>query len=310
MNSRAVFYDREVLCQRHFEKLGKVYHLCTPENHPIIFRDTEEFARGMSLLAFAQRAVRKVNIITFELMNNHLHIIAAGFVPDIESLFESYVTLLRRCLYLNGDTLDLSGFQMHLHEITSLENLRNAIAYANRNGAVVDRNVCPYTYPWGANKYYFNPEAKARYEFQKRKSTLRDRREVTRSHKYDSVENLFLLDGYVSPMSFCQISDGEHIFRDARHYFTKVSRHIESYDEIARMIGEQIYYTDDDLFSIACTLSFQKFNCRIPSQLKGHDKIELAKILNRDYNAGVKQLQRMLKIEQSLLISIFGSSTK
>ena len=66
------------------------------------------------------------------------------------------------------------------------------------------------------------------------------------------------------------------MFRDARHYFTKVSRHIESYDEIAKLIGEQIYYTDDDLFSIACALSLQKFNCRIPSQLSGKEKINLA----------------------------------
>ena len=309
MNSRAAFYDREALCQHYFEKLGKVYHLCTPENHPIIFRNTDEFARGMSLLAIAQRTICEVNIITFELMNNHLHLIVVGDSSEIALMFECYRKLLQKCLYLSGGTPDLKGFIMHLHEITSLENLRNAIAYANRNGAVVDRDVCPYTYPWGANRFFFNPEAKARYESQKSKMSCRDKRAITRSHKYDNIDDLYLLDGYVSPLSFCLISEGEKLFRDARHYFTKVSRHIECYDEIAKMIGEQIYYTDDDLFSIACALSLQKFNCRIPSQLSGKEKIDLAKILNREYNAGIKQLQRMLKIDQSLLISIFGNTS-
>ena len=100
------------------------------------------------------------------------------------------------------------------------------------------------------------------------------------------------------------------LFRDARHYFTKISKHIESYDEIAKMIGEQIYYTDDDLFSIVCSLASKKYDCKVPSQLQKNEKMELAIILHREYNAGIKQIQRMLKIDAAILSAFFGSNTK
>lgn len=302
--SRAGFYDRENLCQYYFDRLASVYHLCTPENHPLIFRNKGEFIIGMNLMGIAAKAHPKLKVLTFELMNNHMHLITAGLRDDIECFFICLKSLIDKCL----PETDLSGLDMHLHEIKTLENLRNAIAYANRNGSVIDPDVCPYTYPWGANRYYFNPEAKARYQEQKRKAATRQIRVIAKSRKYDDLKNLYLIDGYISPMSFCAIADGENLFRDARHYFTKVSRHIESYDEIARMIGEQIYYTDDDLFSAACNLAAKKYDCKILSQLTKNQKVEVARILHREYNAGVKQLQRMLKIDYNVLTALFGGS--
>ena len=306
MNCRANFYDIENLCQHYFNKYDEVYHLCTPENHPIIFHNSEEFKIGMSILGLVASYNKDVKIITFELMNNHAHIIATGTIESITNLFNGYKKLLTKCLNHNEHAPDLDKFNMHLHRINSLENMRNAIAYVNRNGSVVDRHVCPYSYPWGANKYFFNPEAKRRYEEQRRKITTREKREMAQSHKFDNSDRLYILDGYICPLSFCAISDGENLFRDTRHYFSKISRHIESYDEIAKLIGEQIYYTDDDLFSVLCTLSQKHYNCKIPSQLKREEKITMAKLLHKEYNANVKQLQRMLKIDIAVLTALFG----
>lgn len=301
--NRAEFYDRENLCQYYFDKLGCTYHLCTPENHPLIFRNSEEFKIGMNLMGIAAKAHPNVKILTFELMSNHMHQIIGSRRECIENWFASLKTLISKCL---PDT-DLSGFDINVHEIETLENLRNAIAYANRNGSVIDSNVCPYTYPWGANRYFFNPEAKARYEEQKRKASNSFIRESSQSRKYDHIKDLYLVDDYISPMSFCSIVDGENLFRDTRHYFTKVSRHIESYSEIAKIIGEQIYYTDDDLFSITRTMADKNYNCKIPSQLSNKQKIEMAKTLRREYNAGIKQIQRMLKIDTNILQAILGT---
>ena len=306
MNCRANFYDIENLCQHYFNKYDEVYHLCTPENHPIIFHNSEEFKIGMSILGLVASYNKDVKIITFELMNNHAHIIATGTIESITNLFNGYKKLLTKCLNHNEHAPDLDKFNMHLHRINSLENMRNAIAYVNRNGSVVDRHVCPYSYPWGANKYFFNPEAKRRYEEQRRKITTREKREMAQSHKFDNSDRLYILDGYICPLSFCAISDGENLFRDTRHYFSKISRHIESYDEIAKLIGEQIYYTDDDLFSVLCTLSHKQYNCKIPSQLKREEKNTMAKLLHKEYNANVKQLQRMLKIDIAVLTALFG----
>ena len=310
MDNRANYYDIEKLCQHYFEKIGTAYHLCTPENHPIIFRNPDDFKKGMSMIGIVAKAHKKVLLMTFELMSNHLHMIIIGKPEDIEEFFRCLKRLLEKNLYSDGNTLDLGGLNMQLHEITTLESLRNAIAYANRNGSVVDRHVSPYTYPWGANKYFFNTEAKCRFEERKRKITVREKRRMTRSHKYDCMEELHMVDGYVCPLSFCCVTDAENLFRDARHYFTKVSRHIESYDEIAKMIGEQIYYTDDDLFSIVCSWAAKKFGCNIPSQLQKDEKIEMAKLLRREYNADIRKIGRLLKMDMAVLTALFGKSSQ
>ena len=134
-----------------------------------------------------------------------------------------------------------------------------------------------------------------------------DIRTVTQSRQYDDLKDVYEVDGYASPMSFCAISLGEDLFRSARHYFSKVSRHIESYDQIAKMIGESIYYTDDDLFQVVCTLSKKKYDCKIPTLLPQAAKVEIAKIIRSEYNANNKQIQRMLKIDQSVLLALFGT---
>lgn len=308
MTNRANYYDIEKLCQHYFDKFGVAYHLCTPENHHIIFRNSKDFKRGMTLVGIAAKACKKIQVFTFELMSNHLHMILIGSPEDIKEFFECLKKLLEKCLYLDGSRPDLKGLNMQLHQINTLENLRNAIAYANRNGSVVDRHVSPYTYPWGANMYFFNTEANRRFNEQKRRITVREKRGLTRSHKYDDIEDLYMVDGYVCPLSFCCITDAENLFRDARHYFTKVSRHIESYDEIAKMIGEQIYYTDDDLYSIVCTWAMRKYDCKIPSQLQREQKIEAAKMIRREFNADIRKISRILKMDMVVLTALFGNS--
>ena len=96
------------------------------------------------------------------------------------------------------------------------------------------------------------------------------------------------------------------MFRDAHNYFFKISKNIEIYRDIASLIGEQLYYSDDDLFSMICKISAERYKVNSPSQLSKNDKLELAKRMHYDYNAGNKQIARMLKIDLSILSSMFA----
>lgn len=171
----------------------------------------------------------------------------------------------------------------------------------------MNENHSPYSYPWGANRFYFNPESVARHQSPEKFLRIKECRTITHSRKYDGIGPIPLVDGYASPLHFCDISTGERAFRDARHYFYKISKNIESYEEIARMIGENIFYTDNDIFQLVCSMSLNEYNCRSPHLLPRDGKIKLAKILYYDYNATMKQIQRMLKIDQMTLKSLFGA---
>ena len=306
MTTRLSYQDKEALCRKLFNELEEVYHGCTAENHPIIFHNDEDFKTAITLLAVCKHKHTSVIIITFEIMNNHLHLVVAGRRKEIELMFDDYKGLLQKHLSPKKEGVHLNDFNLKLHKIQDLENLRNVIAYVNRNGSVIDDRYSPYSYPWGANRFYFNQEATKRHLASPKLITVKERRELTHSRKYDHDKLVVLIDDYASPLHFCDIRIGENLFRDCRHYFYKVSRSIECYEEIAHLIGENIFYTDEDIFQIACNLSQKQYNLKSPYMLPQDAKIKFAKVLRYDYNANLKQIQRMLKIDQGTLKALFG----
>ena len=66
-----------------------------------------------------------------------------------------------------------------------------------------------------------------------------------------------------------------------------------------------IYYNDNDLYIAATKIAKEQFKSKDLNTLTAGQKIELAKQLHFEYNAGDKQLQRMLKINENILKSLF-----
>ena len=86
------FAEREKLCQKYFEELGEVYHVCTPENHPLLFKNKEDFKIGMSLFALCVLKFPEIKIITFLL--NLLRIYAMSLRISTGMVLLSIVTPL------------------------------------------------------------------------------------------------------------------------------------------------------------------------------------------------------------------------
>lgn len=299
----------EEKCLRKYYETGDTYHLVTPENFELIFEDEADYCAGINALAFAVKSSPDIVVYTFQIMSNHLHLVGAGKEECLMAMFDLFCKLLKRYFDKNGRHIHWSGFKCRLISSKSLENLRNDIAYTNRNGFVVHPDVTPFSYKWGANRFYFNPEAVTRYRELCSAMTVREKRELSHSRKYDSIEGLKMMDGYVSPLSFCAIEEGEAFFRDARQYFNRVAKSIESYKDVADRIGEFIYYTDDDLFAVARNIVKEKYGGVKLALLPGKAKLEMARTLHYDYNASKKQIQRMLRLEEGILLSLFPSCT-
>ena len=73
------FAEKERTCEIVFEKSGPFWHLYTDGRGMEDFLCTEEdFKIAMTALAVAAVLFKKVRIITFELMSNHIHMILNG----------------------------------------------------------------------------------------------------------------------------------------------------------------------------------------------------------------------------------------
>ena len=301
MRDMSSYYEKEALCEAKFHELGECYHLWTPENHEIIFTSQADFKTGMTLFGISARLFADVTILTFELMSNHIHITASGKEDRLIQLFETFKGLVLRWLKNNGRTTRLEKFQAGTRRLMTLDDLRNVIVYNNRNGFIVSQDHTPFTYPWGANRYYFSPDSCRLAEQESKPFSLRERRLVAHSRIADEAEGLLVFDGYASPLSFCDIHTGESLFRDAAHYFNKLTKSVESNASIAKEIGESVWYTDDELYSIVRKLCKEKFGVISPTAVAPNGRISLAKTLHYEFNASTKQLQRMLKLDSSVL---------
>lgn len=298
------FADQESRCRKNFETLGSMYHCCTPEDHSDIFLTVEDFRAGMNMIGLCAILFPNILFITFELMSNHIHMLVVGDLAEILKMFETFKRMLSKYLASRDRASGLPNFKITPFLIEDLENARNVIAYINRNGAKVHPDTTPFSYAWGANRFFFNPEAKMRHKEQKRPAKLFELRDISHSRKHDDLNGVYCVDNYVTPICFCDLESGESLFRDAAHYFIKVSRHVEAYDDIAKMIGERVYYTDDELFLALCAQCREKYGDIKPQLLPAVAKIDMARMMRFEYNASDKQIQRMLKLSSDVVRSL------
>lgn len=306
------FTDLELECSAAFQELMPCWHIYSPENHEIIFPDIKAFKAGMSILGIAAKLCPDVIIITFELMSNHLHITAAGTMEAVIRLFAMINKFLAGYLRFRGINGNMTDLEFKVREIKTLDDLRNVICYNNRNGYVVNPDTTPFSYPWGANAYYFNPAAKKRFvESQKEVMSQTRRRELIRCHDSDGMPNApALLDGYACPMDFCDVGLGERLFRNASHYFREISRNVESQRQIATEICERLFYTDDDLFAVVQKTCRDKYGLSRPALLGTEAKTEVANMMHFEYNASNKQISRILKMDIAIVESMYPGIVK
>ena len=162
------FFEKEDRCRRVFEwtvlKHGGVWHLCTPgEKQPIVFKRPEDYAFAMTLTAMCAHDCPNVQVITFEIMSNHVHFILCGSESDVMAFFGLFRKRLLRYCSARDERTDLTHFQCEKPiPITTLDSMRNQICYTNRNNFVVDPGHTPFSYPYGANSCYFMPMIRER----------------------------------------------------------------------------------------------------------------------------------------------------
>lgn len=286
------------------------YHLWTPENQQIILTCENDFKMAMDIFGLSAALTPDIVILTFELMDNHLHVALRGKERDVRAFFEVYKRHLGKWLATIDRDVDLSGFVCCIRKLETPLEIRNVISYVNRNGFLVNPDETPYSYRWGAGRFLFNPDAKLRYENEAKKTTLAQRRNILHSHAGDRIGNIYTLDGYVCPLSYCRIDYAERYYKDASNYFYEISKNIESQREIAMEIGESIRYSDGEMHRIAVSLSKQRYDQKSPSLLKQTDKTELALLLHYDYGASKKQLCRILNMPIAALETLFASPAK
>ena len=293
-------------CESIFYDCGHCWHLCTPGDlSGVIFREKEDYVFGMNLVALCAGITKgKIKLFTFQIMSNHFHFVLSGERDTVLDFYDELHVRLRKYLLIKGRVADLAGFNFNLIAITDLSYMRNVIAYVNRNGYLINSESTPFSYPWGANNYFFLTLPAQLERKPLSKISIRDRRKIFHTHHNDFPSNYYLTGEFVSPKCYTEIEIAENFFRSAHHYFNLISRKVEAFTKLANELGDKITYTDDELFTAANALSAKRFE--LSTKVLGkNQKIEIAKELHYGYNASNKQIKRVLRIDEAVVNELF-----
>ena len=289
------FIDAERQCNYSFQTTGQWWHLYTPGKQcPVILTSAEEFTYTMNLMARCVFETENITVATFEIMDNHIHIVMSGDEHNVIHFFDNFRRRLSRYLSGTGHTLP-NEFKPCLKLVQSLQTLRNVIAYVNRNGYVADSDYTPFSYKWGAGRYYFNDFPIDRRVGDLTKNELRL---FFRSSDLNIPKDYKIIDSHIAPPSFCDITLGMAMFRDAHHYFYAVSKNVEAYSEIAVELDDSEFLTDQELLARVLQIVREKYRVASTKELTGAQRFELARSLHYDYRSSNGQIRRLLGLNE------------
>ena len=300
------FSEKERICESIFVSNGPYWHIYTDGTKmQNIFCCEEDFKIGVWCLASALHLCKSVRALTFELMGNHIHIILAGEKKVGIMVFDIFESRLRQVFAKSGRIIDWSNFKMDILPIEDIKALRNEIIYVNRNAFVANPAYTPDSYPWGGGCAYFNSWLRHVKTTPLGNIKVNNQRALLHTRDVAPFSQLIEVGGMPFIPSFCDISLGESIFRDARSYFNSLTRNAEAFSQIASRLKDSIFLTDEELYSVICSHISKEYSVKAPSQLSAQQKIDTARHMHFGFNATNQQLRRMLRLDLPILEELF-----
>lgn len=299
---RKTFSESERSCETAFIYGGTYWHAYTDGRKAgLLFKSVEDYAFAMNVVAQAAGKHREIKLIAFAVMSNHFHFVLSA--PSEEQIEPFFAFIQKRISY---SIPAVKSVDLSRKSIDNLQSLRNNIVYTNRNGYVADPGHTPFSYPWGTGRYYFSDIPTfhniSEYHTDERRIMFRGRAPML-------PDDWAMLDGYIVPPSYCALSFGMSMFRNAHHYFSMVSKNVEAYSGIASDISDGEFLTDTELFARISNILKNDYGQSRLRDLTNGQKLDLARALHYEYRSSNGQIRRILGLSQYDVDQLFPLSS-
>ena len=280
---------------------AEYYHVCTDGNAiNWIFKDDADFIAGINRIGICAIETG-VLVIAFILMDNHVHFILYGSMPQCKNFITKYKLLTGKWISTRYNLSEyLKHLPSHLILIEDEEQLLDTVAYIDRNSIVAGYKFLPSSYPWGTAKYMFqtgiaHPEpirTLSKMTKAEMRSTLKTWALLPENWKID-------VNGMILPECFIELNLIERLFKSPAKYLYHLSKKLEGKIELKE--GTKTFLPDKDLRPITETLSTQLYGTAEIKTLDFNSRILIAKKLRYNYAATTKQISRMVGIADDVL---------
>jgi len=272
----------------------------------IWFRDDDDFKAGMNITAVLASAT-EVNVLSFELMSNHVHFVLSCSCEQAERFIEGFKKRYAQFVHHKYGTKELLRRNgVDIQRIDGMdESLERAIAYVQMNCVAANICVSPVLYPWGSGDCFFSGKPVRG----SRLGSLSRRAQKRLIHSTYELPEDYLIgeDGYILPSSYVQVGLVENVFRTPRrmNYFlqnsSKAKRRLASNEQEFPAFRDQIIVSAiPDL----CQSLFRKSS---PGMLDSDEQAELLKQLRFRFSSNVNQLARVTDLPYEIVTDLLDS---
>ena len=282
------------------------YHLSTDGKWKgTIFHNAALFAYGMILMGLLTLKYA-VNIYSFILMYNHVHIVLTGTGEEITAMFHYMVRKLNHRLRVLGFPELPEDYGFKLVPIENREQLKKDYIYLDRN--TLEKQVCvPNGYPWGTTLIHYNTFLPL-FEWTKAKDmSKRELERLTGSRMPIPAHWEFNPAIGLNPKCFVKVDKFYELFPSPKSYLSRLSKDYEAFAEVAKRLEEDITFSDEEAEGIINDLCRKHFSGREVVLLNNKEIEKLVLLLARNYHMPTKHIARSLKVQEYLVRQILNA---
>ena len=263
-----------------------------------IFRTPEDFTFGVNTLAIGTLKY-PVRVLSYVLMDNHLHILLKGTPEDCAAYFKwvlHRLALMLKARYGIRGLLKADASDVQV--VTDGSMILNEVAYHLRNSYKA-RMASPFSYPWAPFEVYFNPYRDLLKGERFRSPDVA--RRILGTHA-DIPPDWEHLDGRILNKCFVDYRAVEEMFGSSVVFFDRIRKYdMESIIAQAHGLEEQLVFTDSEMQEKVLAICRNEWHVDSLHQLSRKDLLQLARALARRFGTSKKQLSRLLGIDPNVL---------
>lgn len=287
------------MCESAFNSGGPYYLMTTSQWPTLMYTNEEEFIQGSNLLPMVLFET-DVKCLDETIMNNHMHGVLEGTQIDLVG-----AKLRREILrqQKRWDHIVPIDWDIQFLELKTLDDIRRAVCYTDRNAYVARLEATPSGYKWSSGNLFFNGNLWL-YDLgvSWKDLTIREKRRICRSHKIEMPEQYRVKDGLILRSSYVAYHRTESFFHSAHQYFAMLGRHGEADLEIARQIGEIVLLPNEEVVKII--RGWYDVPLR---QLTQQQRLDAAKRMKYELSSNNKQISQVLSLPISFVNDLYPS---
>lgn len=288
---------------RRIKEFG-FFHVCTDGRAiPWLFKDDKDFIAGINRIAICH-FITGITVISFILMDNHVHFVLEGTMPDCKKFINLYKRLTGKWISVR---YGIQNYIKHLPtDIILIENedsLLNTLAYIDRNASVAGYKYISGDYPWGISQYMFRECNTEEHAVITTVGNMSRRKQKMVFNTNEVIPDTWKVNdkGMIIPSSYINIKRIESFYKTSTRYLYFLAKKLEGIVEMNLEGRRKSFIPDKELRIVVKSLISEAYGDRDIKLLDVNSKLAIARKLRYEYGSTVKQISRMLSIDFEIL---------